>query len=413
MAAAPLAVGLAQAQEALRPAIGKPLQAAQKLVEAGKYREALARVHEADAVEPRSASESLVIERMRLAAALGAADLETAARAFEAIDASGQASDAEKLRIIESIAGGHYRARQYASAVSWYQRYFREGGSSAGNRTLLTQAQYLSGDYASASRELMAEILAGDKRGRAPPEDRINLLLSAAVRQRDIAAETFALERLVSHYPKKEYWVALLARVQRKPGFSDRLALDVYRLTRVTGSMTSASDYAEMAQLALQAGVPAEARQVIEEGFASKRLGSGAQAARHQRLRALVLKQLAEWQQAQAANERRALAAADGNELLALGINLVYNGQPARGVRLMQQGLAKGGLKRPEDAKLHLGVAQLAAGEPAQAQATLKTVGGADGTADLARLLRRRPDRLRREPVSEQHTMRDAQDLAP
>ncbi len=52
----------------------------------------------------------------------------------------------------------------------------------------------------------------------------------------------------------------------------------------------------------------------------------------------------------------------------------------------MQDGIAKGGLKRPEDAKLHLAIAQLIAGDNAKAQATLKTVSGADGTSDLARL---------------------------
>jgi hypothetical protein len=52
----------------------------------------------------------------------------------------------------------------------------------------------------------------------------------------------------------------------------------------------------------------------------------------------------------------------------------------------MQQAIAKGGLKRAEDAKLHLGLAQILAGENAKAQATFKTVGGNDGTADLARL---------------------------
>jgi hypothetical protein len=251
---------------------------------------------------------------------------------------------------------------------------------------LLIQAQYLSGDFASVSRELMAEIRATEKRGRTPHEDRIELLRSAAVQQKDRAAETFALERLVRHYPKKEYWATLLARLQRQPGFSDRLALDVYRLALATGSMSSASDYVEMTQLALQAGSSAEARQVIDQGFASGVLGSGPQAARHKRLRALVLKQVAESKKSRASDEKQALAAKDGNDLLAVGMNLVYGGDPASGVRLMQQGLAKGGLKRPEDALLHLGLAQLAAGDAAKAQATLSTVSGADGTQALARL---------------------------
>ena len=68
------------------------------------------------------------------------------------------------------------------------------------------------------------------------------------------------------------------------------------------------------------------------------------------------------------------------------GMGLVFYGRAAEGRKLMQQGIAKGGLKRPEDAKLHLGIAQLLAGDSARAQSTFKTVTGNDGTADLARL---------------------------
>ena len=141
-----------------------------------------------------------------------------------------------------------------------------------------------------------------------------------------------------------------------------------------------------MTQLALQAGSTAEAKQVLDKGFAAGALGTGPEAARHKRLGDLVAKKLAEAQQAQAEEEKQALAAKDGNDLVAIGMNLVYAGQTAKGLQLMQQGIAKGGLKRPEDAKLHLAIAQIMAGEAAKAQATLKTVTGADGAADMARL---------------------------
>jgi Flp pilus assembly protein TadD len=52
----------------------------------------------------------------------------------------------------------------------------------------------------------------------------------------------------------------------------------------------------------------------------------------------------------------------------------------------MEQGIKKGGLKRPEDAKLLLGYAQFQAGQRAKAAQTLKGVQGNDGPADLARL---------------------------
>ena len=144
----------------------------------------------------------------------------------------------------------------------------------------------------------------------------------------------------------------------------------------------------EMAQLALQADLPSEAKQVVDKGFASG-------VARHRRRRpsgtsACATSSPSGSPRATAARaprrRSRPLAAKTGDPLVAVGMNQVYSGQAAKGVQLMQQGIAKGGLKRPEDAKLHLGIAQLVAGDKAKAQATFKTVQGADGTADLARL---------------------------
>jgi hypothetical protein len=387
LVAAGLAVaGASVAQEALRPEIGKPLQAAQELIKSGRYREALARVHDAEAVGARNANETYLIERMRMAAASGAGDAETAARSYEALSGSGRIAPAEKLRMIESIAGSFYRAQQYAKAMQWSQRYLREGGTSSAMRTMLIQSQYLSGDFAGAAKELMVEIQAAERAGAVPGEDRLKLLLNAALKQGDNNAYVYAMEKLVTYYPKKEYWVDLLSRMQRKANFSDRLSLDAYRLSLATGSMSAASDFMEMAQLALQADLPSEGKQVVEKGFASGVLGTGPQAERHKRLRDLVDKRLAEDKAARAAEERDAAAEKSGEALVSVGMNLVYSGQAAKGVGLIQQGIAKGGLKRPEDAKLHLCIAQLAAGDKSKAQATFKSVQGKDGTADLARL---------------------------
>lgn len=381
-----LGLSAAQAQEGLRPEIGKPLQAAQDLIKSGRYKDALAKVRDADAVAGKSAGETLMVERMRIAAASGAGEVDTAAKAFETIDASGKVSGADKVRMIESIAGSYYRARDYARALQWYQRYFKEGGTSAANRSLMIQTQYLSGDLAGASKELTEEVQAAEKNGTTPAEERINLLMNVAVKQHDINAETFALERLVIYYPKKEYWVSLLSRLQSKPHFSDRLALDAYRLSLATGSMSAGNDFSEMAQLAVQAGSPTEALQVIEKGYAAGALGTGPEAERHKRLRDLVNKRIDEAKKTRAQDERAAGDAKDGNDLVTIGMNLVFEGQKPQGLAMMQQGIAKGGLKHPEDAKLHLAIAQLVAGDPTKAQATLRTVTGSDGTADLARL---------------------------
>ena len=385
-----LAAGMAgaQAQDALRPDVGKPLQAAQELVKAQKFKEALAKVREADAVPNKNANESYMVERMRIAAASGAGDADTAAKSFEALKASGKLQGAEQLRMLESLAGSFYRAKDYAKTVTWGKRYLAEGGTNGVIRTLVIQSQYLSGDYAGATKELVVEVQSDERAGRVPAEDRLKLLLNSAQRINDNGSYVMAMERLVTHYPKKEYWGDLLGRVQRKPNFSDRLALDVYRLMLASGSMRNANDYMEMAQLAVQAGLPGEGKQVVDKGFAAGVLGAGtpAEADRHRRLKDLVNKRTEEDKASLAARQAQAASAKSGNDLVDLGFAQSFNGEPKKAIALMEQGIAKGGLKRADDAKLHLGIAWLMAGETARAQAAFKGVTGNDGTADLARL---------------------------
>ena len=94
----------ARAQDAVRPVVGTPLQAAQQLIKAGKYSQAIAKVDEANAAPNKTANETYLIARMRLAAASGAGDMASAAKAYEAASASGKMSSADKPNCIRLAA---------------------------------------------------------------------------------------------------------------------------------------------------------------------------------------------------------------------------------------------------------------------------------------------------------------------
>jgi hypothetical protein len=371
---------VAQKADAVRPEVGKPLQEATNLMRSGKMREALAKVNEADAVANKTPNESFLVLRMRGSVAAASGDLEGANKAFEAVLSSGKVSGRDALSMIQAIAVNNYKAKDYAKAVQWTQRYFKEGGTDPAMRTVLLQSYYLSNDCASVNK-----MLAGAE-DRHATEEELQMLANCYDRQHDTAGYVSAIERLVVSYPKKSYWTDLLARVQKKPGFSERLGVNVYRLRLATGNLNSTNDYLEMAQLALQAGVPSEAKVIVDKGYEVKALGQGPDAARHQRLRDLVMRDLAESQRNRARDEQAALAAKDGNDLVKVGLNYVYEGKADKGLALIEQGIKKGGLKRPEDAKLRLGEAQIYAGQKAKGVQTLRTVQGSDGTADIARL---------------------------
>jgi tetratricopeptide (TPR) repeat protein len=383
---APKATDTTKAADTVRAEVGKPIQAARELIQAKKFREALAKVHEAEAVPNLTGYEKFVIDLTRGSAAQGAGDTDVAVSSFESVVAAGRLPPGDQLKVIEAIAQLHYQAKEYAKAISWAQRFEREGGNDPAIRQVLTQAYYLSGDYANAAKQLRAEVEADEKADRIPSEEKLQFLASCYLKMNDNAGYATVLEKLVAHYPKKSYWADMIARVQRKPGFSDRLDLDVLRLKMATGNLSKPAEYMEMAQLALQAGFPMEAKKMLDQGYASGTLGKGADAERQNRLRDLANRQAAQDAAAIKQGDSESNGTKEGDALLAIGYNLVVNGQAERGLSLMEQGLHKGGLKHPEDAKLHLALAYLQAGQKSKALQLLQTVRGNDGTADLARL---------------------------
>lgn len=377
----------ASAQEGLRPEVGKPLQQANALLKDGKAKEALAKVREADAVPNKNPSEKLMIDRMRGAAAQRAGDNATAIQAFESALASGKLSGAEQAQTAEALAFAYSQAKDWPKTLQWAQKAQQAGGGSAQLRQLVTYAQSQSGDYTAIARDAAAAVASAEQAGRRPAEDDLLRLADAYQRTNQTGPYGQALEKLLTHYPKKDYWSTYLVRLQRKPGFSGRLGLDVYRLQLVSGNLSTANDYMESAQLALQAGLPAEGKKIVEQGMASGVLGTGAEAARHKRLLDLAVKQDAEARAGIDAAEAQATSAKDGNELVNLGYAYVTMGQADKGIGLIEKGITKGGLKRPDDAKLRLGMALLQQGKnKAKAIQTLRSVQGADGTADIARL---------------------------
>jgi tetratricopeptide (TPR) repeat protein len=374
------------AAQALRPEVARPLQQAGELLKAGKPKEALAKVREADAVPNKTAQEQLTIERMRGSAAQRVGDNATVVQAFEAVYASGKLSGPEQAQVAESLAFAYSQLKDNAKAQQWIAKAQQAGSNSAQLKQLQAYLQGQSGDYVAIARDAAAAVNAAEQSGQRPAEADL-LRLADAYQRTNNPAYGATLEKLLANYPKKDYWSAYLARLPRKPGFADRYALDVMRLRLASGTMSKTEDFMEMAQLALQAGYPAEAKKIVERGFAAGALGTGAEAERHKRLSDLALKQDAESSASIATRAAEAAAAKDGNALVQAGYVYVTMGEVDKGIALIEQGIAKGGLKRPEDGKLRLGMAQLQSGKgKAKAQQTLRSVQGSDGSADIARL---------------------------
>ncbi|NYH19216.1 tetratricopeptide repeat protein [Paraburkholderia bryophila] len=365
----------AHAADTLRPDVAKPLNAAQDLYRAHKYKDALTKIDQAAAVPGKTPYESTMIEEMRGAAAAAAGESGIAAQSYETLLSSGKLSGADEQRTTAALAGIYFQQKNYAQAAKVAQRYLKAGGGDPDMRVLLVQSYYLSNDCTSVVSLLKPGIDAQARAGHAPDESQLQLLGTCAQRVKDDTTYRGALEKLVAYHPKQSYWDDMFAAIRNKPGYSSALDIDTYRLRRATGSLSTADDYMEMTQLAIVAGTTAEGKQVIDQGFTSGVLGHDAQADREKRLQALAAK--------------RAQAPADPANPVSpvnVGFNQVFAGQAKQGLAAMEAAIAKGGLDHPDQAQLHLGVAYYVAGDKARALQTFRTVKGTDGSADLARL---------------------------
>lgn len=383
--------GLARAQdparaETLRPEVAKALQEAQELLKTQKYNEALTKVAEADSARDKTSFDNFYINRIRGAVAIAAGDNELAVKSIEAVFATGRLSAPDQLKLIEALADSYYGAKEYSKAAVWAARFFNEGGTGARMRTLLIQSYYTGNEFSNAARELQSEILAAEKSGQAPVESQLLMLASSYVKLNDNAGYVSVLEKLITYYPTQDYWADITKRTLQRPGYAERLSLDTYRLLLATGNLGGAANFTNMAQLAARTGFALEGKKTLDRGFASGVLGTGTEAGRHGQLRDQLTKQASADQKALERDATNATAAKDGTGLVNVGFNFVSDGQFDRGLAMMEQGIGKGGLQNPEDAKLHLGIAYLLAGQKVKAIQMFKAVQGTDGTGELARL---------------------------
>jgi hypothetical protein len=372
----------ASAANAVRPEFATPFNAAQTAMKAGQGNEALAKLKEAEAVGNLSPYESYLVTRVRGPAAYAAGDMVTAESAFEASINSPLLPAEDRPSLTKALATIYYSDKKYDQAAVYMEKFFAAGGNDAQLRELLPQTYYLAKKYPEASKAFQAQVDADVAAGRKPEEKTLRLLASAQSQANEDEAYAKTIERLATTYPKPEYWNDVLARVSSAK-LDDRQHLDVFRLRTAALGQTPDRDRLIYASQAAHAGYPGEAKGVLDQGFA-KNAFTGNDATEAKKLNEQVTKSAAQDKSQAAANETSAKSAKDGEALVNLGIALSYDGQTEKGLGLIEQGIAKGNLKHPDEAKLHLGIAQWRAGKSDDALKSFESVGGTGGIAALA-----------------------------
>jgi hypothetical protein len=373
----------------VRPELFKLLDPAQlqPLIASRNTAELQNRVTQAEAIPNRTPYENYVVNRTKMVQASLAGNDAGVAAAAEEVLKSGFEPKENQAKLVLAIADIQYKAKNYPAAVEQLKRYESMGGDMTTARPLLVRAQYLSKDYAGAKTQLQQVLGEAEKAGKAPSQEDLKLMLSAAHETKDTAAYESTVQKLVTYYPSDEMWSEVIrVGVIRKPGFDQNNFLPVLRLEFAALKTLREEDYVDLAETALRDGFPTEAKNALDAGYAAGVLGKGANAKAHNALRARADKGAADDAKNIAAGEASAAKAKSGAGLVNLGWAYATMGQYDKGIGFIQQGIAKGGLKQPDEAKLRLGAAQAKAGHKDEAIKTFESVKAGGGLSDVARV---------------------------
>lgn len=336
------------AQAAVSAKVGKPLQEAMALANKGDYKGAMAKVNEAEAVSGKTAEDTATITKVKDFIAIKSGDTSTPVGA-------------------KAKFANDYNARKYKDVIEDAAALKKNNVLDASSMQIVAQAYYLSGDKQGCLKYIK------DNFGANPSDTTLELQMRCAYDAGDEATQRQALEALVAHTGKAEYWSDLLKMSERGQGMRDHDTLDVYRLKLLTGTINGKDEYTTLAQLALQLQFPAEAEAVIEKAQAANLLKDD----RSNKLLALAKTQAAADQANLAKNLAAAQAAPKGDALVKIGEDEWGQGKAKDAVATIKAGIAKG-VADKNNAQIRLGMALISAGQKADAQKALDAVKGPD-----------------------------------
>src|ERR1700716_1440143 len=264
--------------------LAKPLKEAHDALNAKKYADAIAKLREAEGMAGKTPYDQHLINDMLGFAYARTQNYAEAAKAWEAELDDGFIPQSEVPTRVRQLAEANYQIKNYDKAIEFGTRAIKGGFADEELRTLVGQASYLKGDWKGTLRFEEGLVDTQIKNGQTPKSESLQLLLSACVKLNDSACETRALEKIVTYYPKPDYWYQLLFPMRQQTSGNEANLLQTYRLMSEVDVLRSPEDSSEMAQLALEQGSPGEAQHILEKGIAKGVFTDPRAKAKNQRL---------------------------------------------------------------------------------------------------------------------------------
>ncbi|MEO8175278.1 MAG: tetratricopeptide repeat protein [Sphingomicrobium sp.] len=348
----------------------KPIRELQAAVEAKDTASIPAKLAAAQAVA-KSSAEKYIVAQLQLKAAVDANNELATGAAIEAMIASGGADAAQTERLALNLGKIQYTNKQYPQAAASFERVLAANPNSSEALVLLAETRNSQGKPSDAVALLQRALKAKAASGQKADAEWYKRAVGLAY-ENQLPSAVDLSRQWVAAYPTPSNWRDALRVYRKVANPPDPATLDALRLARAAGALEGDSDFHNYAVLA-SVDSPGEARAVIDEAIAAKKIDPNKQIFRIliadlKTKRALgreLLPQLA----------KEAKASASARLAVRTGDAFYGYGDYAPAIELYRAALTKSG----SDANLvnlHLGMALARSGDKAGAAAALNAVTG-------------------------------------
>ena len=347
---------------ALRNKVYERLAEAQTLAEAKDYAGASAILNDMISEDGKQALNSYELANVyNLHAFLSYAneDYPQSLRYYEQVIAQPDIPLAMEINTRFTIAQLYFVQEKWQQGIDALLMWFEMNEKpNAGSYVLLAQGYYQVKRYDLALDNVETAIAMHEGEGKLPKEQWYNLARFLYFDKEDFDSALDVLNTLIIYYPKKQYWVQASHLYGEKKDEPRQLAL--MEAAYEQGFLDRSSELVTMAYLYLNAEVPYYAGSVIEKGFSDELVEDKS---KNYELAGSAWAQAQEVAKSIPMMEKAAAKSEEGELYVRLGNVYLDGDQFQKSADSIIKGLNKGGVKRPDQARLALGMAYFNLGD--------------------------------------------------
>lgn len=270
-----------------------------------------------------------------------------------------------------TVAQLHFVQENWREGIDALLKWFEMSENAPANAyVLLAQGYYQLEDYPKSLENVEIAIDLYREKDKTPKEQWYNLARFLYTDRGDVDSALAVLEELLTHYPKKDYWVQLGYMYSEKG--NEKRQLGSMETAYVQDLLDKDGELRNLASLYLSQGVPYKAGKVLEQAFEDDLIEDDV---KNYELLA------GSWRQAQEVDKaipvmEVAASKSDSGELYSQLGNIYLDGdQFDKAVEAINTALERGGVKRPDTARLVLGMAHFNLEEYGKAREAFRAAG--------------------------------------